>query len=160
MISVGQFGFSLVGAVFLLALFVPNLLWSRTAKPAGYDPSGEPRVLRVVERTGQVLTTTTALVFTDTNLGPWSPWSWWLVAAATLMVAYEVCWIRYFTSGRTMNDFYRSVLGLPVPLATLPVAAFLLLGIYGRLAPLVVAVAILGVGHIGIHLHHRRVLGR
>jgi hypothetical protein len=154
----GHLGFSSVGAVFLLALFVPNALWSWTGKPAGYDASGESRALRIVERTGQVLTTTAALVFVDTNLTHWSPWSWWLVAAGALMVVYEVCWVRYFSSRRTMADFYRSFLGVPVPLAVLPVAAFLLLGIYGHLAPLIAAVGVLGVGHIGIHLQHRRAL--
>jgi hypothetical protein len=156
--TMGRLGFSLVGAVFLLALFVPNLVWSRTAKPAGYDASGENRILRFAERSGQVLTTTAAIIFTDTNLHHWSSWSWWLVAASTLMAAYEVAWVRYFRSNRTMSDFYGSFLGVPVPLASLPVAAFLLLGIYGRLLPLIAAVVLLGIGHVGIHLQHRREL--
>jgi len=153
---VGQLGFSVVGAVFLAALFVPNLVWARWAKPAGYDPSGEPLVLRLLERAGQALTTATALFFADTNPGPWSPWSAWLVGAVAAMVAYEACWVRYFTSRRTLSDFYRSALGVPVPLATLPVLAFLLLGVYGRLVPLIAATVLLGVGHIGIHLISRR----
>ena len=33
----GRFGFSYVGTVFLLALFVPNLIWSFSARPTGYD---------------------------------------------------------------------------------------------------------------------------
>ncbi|GAB3534116.1 hypothetical protein GCM10027575_80310 [Phytohabitans suffuscus] len=156
--SMGQFGFSLVGAVFLLALFVPNVVWSRTAKPAGYDAGGEDRVLRIAERAGQVLTTTTSLIFTDTNLRHWSPWSWWLVAATAAMALYELSWARYFRSRQSLNDFYRSLLGVPIPLAVLPVAAFLLLGIYGLLLPLIAAAAVLGVGHIGIHLQHRRAL--
>jgi len=152
---VGQLGFSVVGAGFLIALFVPNLLWT-WAKPAGYDPSGENRVLRMLERVGQVLTTVAALVFSDTGLRSWSAWSWWLVTAVALMVAYEACWIRYFTSGRTMRDLYRSLAGIPVPLASLPVAAFVLLGVYGRLVPLALAAIVLGIGHIGLHLQHRR----
>lgn len=152
----GQFGFSVVGTVFLLGLFVPNLLWSRLERPGGYDPASEPLVLRILERAGQALTTTTALIFTGTSLSRWSPWSWWFVAAAALMAGYEMCWIRYFRSTRRRYDFYRSLLGVPVPLATLPVAAFLLLGIYGRVLPLIISVTILGVGHIGIHLGHRR----
>ncbi|HEY7226213.1 MAG TPA: hypothetical protein VH561_21770 [Micromonosporaceae bacterium] len=152
----GHLGFSVVGTAFLVALFVPNALWSVTAKPAGYDPGDESHVLRFLERAGQVLTATSAVIFTDTNLRVWSPWSWWLVAAVALMIVYEVCWLRYFLSARTVGDFYRSLLGVPVPLSTLPVAAFLLLGAYGRLLPLIGAVALLGVGHIGIHLGHRR----
>lgn len=152
----GEFGFSFVGLVFLLALFVPNLIWALAARPKDYDPSSENRVLGVLERVGQVATTAAALLFADTNLESWTPWSWWLVAAIMLMVAYEAAWVRYFASLRTMRDFTRSLLGVPVPLASLPVAAFLLLGIYGRVIWLIAAVVILGIGHIGIHLQHAR----
>ena len=51
-------------------------------------------------------------------------------------------------------DFYRPLFGIPVPGATLPVAAFLLLGIYGKVIWLIIASMILGIGHIGIHLQH------
>lgn len=59
-----------------------------------------------------------------------------------------------------MQDFYSSMLGIPVAGATLPVAAFLLLAVYGKNKVLAVAVLILGVGHIGIHLMHRKEIGR
>lgn len=55
-----------------------------------------------------------------------------------------------------MADFYSSFCGVPVAGATLPVAAFFLLGIYGRVIWLVISLVILGIGHIGIHLQHRR----
>ena len=55
-----------------------------------------------------------------------------------------------------MRDFTAGLLGVPVAGATLSVLAFLLLGIYGKVVWLVLGVAILGVGHIGIHLQHRR----
>ena len=73
-----------------------------------------------------------------------------------MMVLYEVYWIRYFKSEKTMKDFYSSILGIPVAGATLPVLAFMLLAIYGRNAILGVAVIILGIGHIGIHLMHKK----
>ena len=38
----------------------------------------------------------------------------------------------------------------------MPVAAFSLLGIYGRNPLMLLAVTVLGIGHIGIHLAHRR----
>ncbi|GAA2072069.1 hypothetical protein [Microbacterium hatanonis] len=72
------------------------------------------------------------------------------------MVAYELTWVRYFVSDRSMQDFTRPLLGVPVPLAVLPIAAFVLLGIYGPAPALIVAALILGVGHIGIHLGHAR----
>ena len=72
------------------------------------------------------------------------------------MILYEVFWTRYFRSEKTMKEFYSSILAIPVAGATLPVLAFLLLAIYGKNIILGIAVVILGIGHIGIHLMHRR----
>ena len=155
----GRFGFSWVGAVFLLALFVPNIVWAvryRTKDAA----AGENRVLVALERIGQVATTACALLFDDTNLRSWAPWSIWLVAAVALMVLYEASWARWFRSARTPSDFYRPLWFVPVPLALLPCAAFILLGVYGRLWPLIASAAVLSVGHVGIHLQHRSALAR
>lgn len=62
---------------------------------------------------------------------------------------------RYFKSQKTMGDFYSSLCGLLVAGATLPVLAFLLLGIYGKNPFMVVSVVILGIGHIGIHIQRK-----
>lgn len=152
-----QFGFSYVGLIFLLMLFVPNLLWTKR-KPKDYDRYvvNENKVLLALERTGEVLVTGAALLFSDFNWKPWSGRSWWLIAAFLCMALYEIFWIRYFLSERTMRDFYRSLLFIPLAGATLPVIAFLLLAVYGKNPVLGAAAVILGVGHIGIHLQHRR----
>ena len=55
-----------------------------------------------------------------------------------------------------MKDFYSSILGVPVAGATLPVIAFMLLGVYGKNPVMIAATAILGIGHIGIHLMHKK----
>lgn len=67
--------------------------------------------------------------------------------------------MRYFKSERRLADFYSSLLGIPVVEATLPVLAFFLLGIYGKVIWMLIASVILGIGHIGIHLQHRREMG-
>ena len=151
----GTFGFSYVGAVFLLCLLAPNLLWTR-CRPRGYDPSREDRRLTLLERAGQAWVTCGALLSPGIRLGPWSGWSWWLAGAAALMVLYEGWWVRYFRSPRTMADFTAGLLGVPVAGASLPVAAFCLLGVYGRVWWLLPGVLVLGIGHIGIHLEYRR----
>ena len=120
-----------------------------------YAPN-ENKVLLAFERIGEVLVSCLALIFSDFNLRPWSPWSWWLVASFALMILYEVYWIRYFRSEKTMKDFYSSILGIPVAGATLPVLAFLLLAVYGKNIIFGIAVIILGIGHIGIHMMHRK----
>ena len=55
---------------------------------------------------------------------------------------------------------YSSILGIPVAGATLPVLAFLSLAVYGKNIILGVAVLILGIGHIGIHLIHKKEIGK
>lgn len=152
-----HFGFSYVGLIYLVMLMLPNILWTKN-QPKDYDKyaRNENKILLALERIGEVLVSCAAVIFSDFNINPWSPWSLWLVASFVLMVLYEVFWIRYFRSEKTMKDFYSSILGIPVAGATLPVLAFLLLAVYGKNVILGAAVIILGIGHIGIHLMHRK----
>ena len=152
-----NFGFSYVGLVYLVMLMIPNLIWVKN-KPEDYErhTGKENRVLLAFERTGEVLVSIVALIFRDFNLRPWDAWCMWLVLSFALMLLYEAFWIRYFKSERTMRDFYRSFAGIPVAGATLPVAAFFLLGVYGRNDLMLLSTVILGIGHIGIHLAHSK----
>ena len=138
-------------------LMVPNIVWTKN-QPKGYEKyvSHESKVLLVFERIGEVLVTCVALIFSDFNIRTGSVWILWLVAAMILMLLYEIYWIRYFKSEKTMKDFYSSLFGIPVAGATLPVCAFFLLGVYGKNLWMLIAVIILGIGHIGIHLNHRK----
>ena len=153
----GHFGFSYIGLLYLLLLILPNLLWAKRP-PDGYAAltQRESKGLLICERAGQVCVTCCALLFQDLNPAPFTPWSLWLIASALLMLLYEAAWLRYFRGGRTLLDMHRRFLGVPVPLAVLPVAAFLLLGVYGKVIWLILAALLLGVGHIGIHLQHLR----
>ena len=155
----GHFGFSWVGLIFLLMLVVPNLFWTKH-QPAGYSPANENKILLLCERAGQVLATGTALIFSDFNLRTRGAWLLWLVSAFAAMLLYEVWWLRYFRSKKTLADFYSGLLGIPLAGATLPVLAFFLLGIYGRVLWLLISVVILGIGHIGIHWQHKKSLAR
>lgn len=149
----GHFGFSYIGLLFLLLLFIPNIIWTRNI-PEGYTSENENRLLLLLERTGEIATCCCALIFSDFNLPEWSVWSLWLIAAFVLMALYEIWWIRYFRSERKLTDFYSSFLGVPFAGATLPVIAFFLLGIYGKVVWMLGASAVLGIGHIGIHMQH------
>lgn len=154
-IMIGHLGFSYMGLIFLFLLIMPNLIWTKN-KPHGYGYHNENKVLLTFERVGQVLVSCIVLIFKDFNLQKWSIWSWWLIGAIILIIMYELWWLRYFKSARNLVDFYSSFLGIPVAGATLPVAAFFMLGIYGKVIWLVIAVVILGIGHIGLHLEHRK----
>lgn len=152
-----HFGFSYIGLIFLLMLMIPNIIWSKN-KPRDYDKykENENRVLLIFERTGEALVTCFSLIFSDYNINEISYRSAILFISFIFMILYEVYWIRYFKSAKNMKDMYSSLLGIPVEGASLPVIAFLLLGVYGRNIFLIVSTVILGIGHIGIHLNHRK----
>ena len=150
-------GFSYIGLIYLMMLMIPNMIWSKN-KPVNYDKysKNESKVLLVFERIGEVGNTCLALIFSDFNVNSISYWSIVLLISFVLMLLYEIYWIRYFRSSKSMKDQYCSLLGIPVAGATLPVLSFLLLGIYGKNIFLIVSTVILGIGHIGIHLNHRK----
>ncbi len=152
-----RFGFSYVGLIFLLMLFIPNFIWTKN-KPEGYDglAKNENRILLVLERVGEATVTVLMLLFSSNDIRGVDGRLAWLAAAFVLMVLYEIFWIRYFRSEKTVKDFYGSLLGIPVPGATLPVIAVLLVAVYGKNPYLFAAGVILGIGHIGIHLGHRK----
>lgn len=155
----GHFGFSYIGLLFLLMLFIPNIIYA--SNKSTFEPTldaDENKILVWLERIGQALVTTIVLIFSDFNPRGWSLWTIWLVAAVIFMLMYELWWIRYFRSSKTLADFYNSYAGIPVAGATLPIIAFFLLGIYGQVVWLLFAVIILGIGHIGIHIEHRKTL--
>lgn len=146
----GHFGFSYVGLIFLLLLFIPNIIWTKYP-PIGYTNQGESRGLALLEKIGQVLTTCCGLVFSDFNLRPWDWGCLWLVGAAGFMLRYECYWVRYFTGPKTLAQFYGRFLCIPLPGAVLPVLAFLCLGLYGGVLWMILSAILLGIGHIGIH---------
>lgn len=138
-------------------LFIPNMIWSKN-KPENYEKyiKNENKILLIFERIGEIAVTCHSLIFADLNINEISSWTAVLLTAFILMVLYEIYWLRYFKSNRTMKDMYSSMLGIPVAGATLPVLSFLLLGIYSKNLFLIVSTVILGIGHIGIHLNHRK----
>lgn len=153
----GHIGFSYVGLIYLLMLFLPNLIWTKH-RPQGYETKDENRLLLCLERVGEVSVTCVALIFSDFNLRPLSPWSLWLAGSFFLMLLYEFFWLRYFGGEATLDRFYGKLWFIPVPGASLPVFAFLLLGFYGKVIWMIAASIVLGVGHIGIHMQHCREL--
>jgi hypothetical protein len=153
----GHLGFSYVGLIYLLMLWIPNIVWSKN-KPIDYHTAQENKILLLFERVGQVCCTCSILIFSDFNLAPFSAWSLWLIVSFFLMILYEISWVRYFTDEHTEENFYRSFCGILVPGASLPVVAFLLLGIYGKVIWLIASAVIIGIGHIGIHVQHLKAL--
>ena len=151
------FGFSYVGFIWIVMLLVPNFIWTKN-KPRDYDKYvvNENKVLLLLERTGEFIVTPVALMFKDFNFKGMNFWAVVLMLSFLCMILYEAFWIKYFKSEKNMEDFYGSICGIPVAGATLPVIAFILLGIYGGNILMLAGALILGTGHIGIHLQHQK----
>ena len=73
-----HFGFSYVGLIYLVMLMLPNLLWTKN-QPKDYDKyvGNENKVLLMLERAGEVLTSCIVLIFSDFNIKSWSNWTHW-----------------------------------------------------------------------------------
>lgn len=56
------FGFSYVGLIYLLMLFIPNMIWAKNP-PEGYTTEDENKVLAIIERIGEVLCTSLLTYF-------------------------------------------------------------------------------------------------
>ena len=104
-----HFGFSYIGLIFLVMLMTPNMVWTKN-KPKDYDTyvKNENKILLAFERMGEILVTCISFIFTDFNINNISGWSIILLFAFILMILYEIYWIRYFKSKKTMKDFYSS----------------------------------------------------
>lgn len=151
------FGFSYIGLIYLAMLLIPNGIWTKH-QPKGYAEyaAKENKILLAFERVGQFIVTPTAVLFSDFNYKGWNFWLVVLGISFLMMVLYDIAWVRYFRSEKSMKDFYRGFCGMPLALATYPVFAFLLLGIYGGNILMCVGSIILGIGHSGIHTQHAR----
>ena len=106
-----QFGFSYVGLIMLLMLFIPNFIWTKN-QPKDYDKyaKNENKVLLALERIGQFIVTPAALIFSNFNFHGLNFWTSVLILALLNLVVYDIAWIRYFKSEKNMEDFYKSIL--------------------------------------------------
>ncbi len=83
----GHIGFSYMGLIYLLMLFIPNIIWARK-RPQGYDElaKNENKTLLAFERAGQIATSAAAVMFSDYNPVEFSAWTAWLIASGVLML--------------------------------------------------------------------------
>ncbi|MCT2225534.1 hypothetical protein [Microbacterium paraoxydans] len=136
-------GFSLLGLAVSLAIFLPNLLLIPFPPRPKLESPAVPRVLLVLERAGQALCMTVPAI---TATGP-IVWGW-AVPVALAVLAYGALWIRYLRRGRSGSALFDTVLGIPVPMALAPVAAFLGTAAWLQNPWIALAAVVLAVGHI------------
>ncbi len=132
-------GFSLAGLVVSLAILAPTLLLRGAPAP---PPPAVPAVLTGLERAGQAgCLVLPALTGDPTGRG-------WLVVVLAAVLGYYALWARYLYGGRRLALLYAPLGPIPVPMAVLPVLAFLAAALWLASWPVAVAVAVLAVGHL------------
>ena len=137
-------GFSLAGLAVSLAVLAPNLalVWApprdRTAITVKV-----PLPVSALERVGQV-----GCLVLPAISGTRGHVDAWLVLVVLLVATYHGLWVRYLRTGRRAAQLFAPLGPVPVPMAVVPVLAFLVAAIWLSTWPLAVASALLAVGHV------------
>lgn len=147
-------GFSPLGLLVGVAVLAPNLLLVAFPPRAPLPKAPVPRPLGWLERAGQALCLVVPAI-TETGTIAW----WWAAAVAAALAGYYALWGRYLLRGRDGADLYRPVWGVPVPMALLPVAAFLVTAAWLGDPWIAAAAVVLAVGHIPTSLAAARAAG-
>jgi len=136
-------GFSGLGLALSLAVFAPNLLLLRFPPRPPIGHVEVPTVFVILERAGQALCVTVPAITVGTSMH----W-WWLIPVSVLVLGYWGLWVRFLAAGRPLEALFGPVLGVPVPMALLPVATFLAGAVWLANPWVAIAAVVLAVGHI------------
>ncbi|GIT80706.1 hypothetical protein LLS1_23750 [Leifsonia sp. LS1] len=146
-------GFSPWGLIVGVAVFAPSLLLL-AFPPRDRLPTIRPALaLTVLERAGQALCLVVPAITEPGGL----LW-WWALPAALTLLAYDALWARYLVRGRRAELLFESVIGVPVPMAILPVAVFACAAAWLVNPWLAGSAIILAAGHIPVSLAGRNAL--
>lgn len=139
---------SLSGLVVALTIFAPSfLLIPFPARHPLERPPHIPRFLTFLERAGQGgCLVAVALTGNDPTLDVW------LLTLTSAIAIYYGLWLRYFATGRHFAALYAPLGWLPVPMAVLPVVAFLGAALWLNSWWIAAAAVVLAVGHVGASL--------
>lgn len=136
-------GFSPLGLAVGLAVLAPNLLlvWFPPRVPV--PQAHVPRLLGWIERAGQALCLVVPAITSHGELV-----GWWALPVFVALAGYYALWARYLFTGRVGATLYRPWWVVPVPMAILPVVAFLSTAAWLSNPWIAIAATILAVGHI------------
>ena len=149
--------FSIVGAIVSFAVLAPNLLLLVAPPRDGMRTADAGLPFTVLERIGQAACLV-APALTGTA-GVAGVWNGWLVPVVVAIAGYLALWGRYLAV-RRFGILYRSLGPLPIPMAVLPVVAFLGAGVWLQSWWIVASAVVLAAGHLPNSWATRRLLAR
>jgi len=136
-------GFSPLGLLVSALVLAPNLLLLRFPPRPALPSIRVPWPIAWAERAGQALCLVVPAI---TEPGPIT-WGWSVLVAAAI-AAYLSLWGRYLATGRRPAALFGPALRIPVPMAVLPVVAFLATAAWLSNPWIALAAVVLAVGHI------------
>jgi hypothetical protein len=147
------------GGIIALAVLVPNILtvfFPPTIRLANVSQPKDKRlqIMTVVERIGQVGSFVIPFFYRLSLAGPKDAAA--LAVMIGALILYYAGWVRFIIQGRAEALFYRSLLGIPLPMAVMPVIYFLAAAVLLDSVWLLLAAIALGAGHLTISWLHSR----
>lgn len=146
-------GFSWIGLAVSAAVLLPNLLLIVLPPPSRIPEAHVPAYLAWTERLGQMLCLSVPAITAAGQITPL-----WSVLLALSVLGYWLLWARYVRQ-RTPAALFGGLWGVPVPMAILPVAAFMFAALLLGNLWIGVSAAVLASGHIPVSLRRARALG-
>lgn len=139
-------GFSIIGTMIAIAIFIPNLLMIK------FPPNNVPKdskdvgiIFTVLERIGQV-GCILILVISKNNFEKLTI-NIWAIFMGLCILTYYFLWGRYVVKGQEYKLLWEPLSFIPIPMAVFPVGAFLFAAFLGKSIWLGILVVFLGIGH-------------
>lgn len=148
-----------LGGIIAVVILLPNLLvvlFPPKLKLANVSArvDGLSQVMNIFERVGQIGSFTIPFFYQlkcstilDTTM---------LIIMSSALILYYAGWIRYFVKGRNEGLFYKSMLGIPLPMAIMPIIYFISASVLLSSGWLLISAILLGAGHITVSWQHSR----
>ena len=148
-----------LGGIIAIAIILPNLLVvfyppNVTLANVSVRVDGLSQVMNIFERVGQIGSFTIPFFYQlkcSTNLE-----TTMLIIMSGALVLYYAGWTQYLVKGRNEVLFYKSMLGIPLPMAIMPVVYFISASVLLRSGWLLISAILLGTGHITISWQYSR----
>jgi hypothetical protein len=152
-------GFSLIGTILALLIILPSILYWLLFPPRNVPEAagtGAGHLFGVLEKTGQMACIALAVLSGGNFLA--HGFGLWAALTAACMILYYALWVRYIAAGRAYALLYKSLWGIPIPMAVFPVLAFFFMALWSRQLWLGAAAAVLAAGHWPVNWHDMKSL--
>ncbi len=142
-------GFSWVGLVIAVIMILPSIVFSKYFPPIdAIEIIDTNKVYTILERVGQIGCLTSLIISKEFFL--LSNSNVWFYLMIIGIIIYLMLWIRYVIKGREIKYTLMPFLGIPIPLAVIPVCIFEFASLWGNCIWLGIFGIIFAIGHLRI----------